>query len=540
MPGSPGAWADTGASVSGADGVDGRNSYTETTATTTIPVAGGFMLITVPDSTDPLTAPDGGISWMVPGNIVFVETAGFFQYLNPVGANQAALLNLRNDATGEYLSNAVSGTLAIGSAVVPGGLQGPAGLPVEFSSGAPDPTTAPAGGASGAYIQSGTGGTYWYYNGTTAGPWTDTGIGVTGPAGPTGASGANGHTPVLTMTTLAPSGGVVGDWHIQQVNGGKWQVYYNNGGWVGFAAGTILGNRLIGTSTTTDPNTAGITTGLNVNDYYQTLITGQYTFWTWNGTIWVASFTFATSGGSSAPVDAEYVVAVANATLSNERVANATATVVPDTTVPGQMRWNIPDDGVTNAKLNNVPSNTFKGLGLGGPANPIDLTANQASTILDTATDPFVRTSAIPGGTVSLQSATNGSPVLGDGRGTGDKVWTMERGIQYQPSVQPSAGTGTTFVFQTDEYEHLELTLTHDTVTLSYDPPTYDTANFMLAIDNTTAAELSFLYSASAWKANEGVTPPYTVPANTKIVLVAHYVDGFMWITNVLQNPTTL
>jgi len=51
-------------------------------------------------------------------------------------------------------------------------------------------------------------------------------------------------------------------------------------------------------------------------------------------------------------------------------------------------------DSVTNAKLDNVPAATFKGSPVGaGTVNPIDLTADQASTILDSATDPFIRTS---------------------------------------------------------------------------------------------------------------------------------------------------
>ena len=244
------------------------------------------------------------------------------------------------------------------------------------------------------------------------------------------------------------------------------------------------------------------------------------------------------TGGSGAPVDAEYVVATSNATLSAERVATATATIAPDVTVAGQMRWNVPDDGITNAKLNNVPSNTFKGLGLGGPANPIDLTANQASTILDTATDPFVRTSAIPGGTSTFQSISDGSPVLGDGRQTGTNVWTMQRSIQYVAHAQSSAGVGTTLVFPADTYQQFDLTLTHDSVHLAYTAPAHDTSNFIFSVNNTTGGELSFLYDS--WKANEGVTVPYTLLGGARIALIAHYYDGFMVITDVIQNTTTL
>lgn len=41
-------------------------------------------------------------------------------------------------------------------------------------------------------------------------------------------------------------------------------------------------------------------------------------------------------GGGSAPVDAEYIVAVADPTLVNERVLTDSATVTWDFTVPGQ------------------------------------------------------------------------------------------------------------------------------------------------------------------------------------------------------------
>lgn len=492
------------------------------------------------------TVAAGENAWMTPGQVVYIQTAGYFQVLNLVGTTQVALINLRNNTTGAYASNAVSGPLVVGSEISPGGIQGPAGIAVEFTSGAPDPTVAPTGGASGFYVQSGAGGTYWYYNGTSGGPWTDTSISVTGPAGATGAAGANGHTPVVTTVTSNPTGagGAAGDirWYQPSNNNGYVTIYYNLAGtWT--QGPTVQSSRLIGYSTVSaTPNPGNLPA--NVSDYYWSYVAGRLVFSVCTvagspGT-WVSAIDILITGGSGAPVDAEYVVATSNPTLSAERVATATATVVPDVTVAGQMRWNIPDDGVTNAKLNNVPSNTFKGLGLGGPANPIDLTANQASAILDTATDPFVRASAIPGGTSTFQSISDGSPVLGDGRQTGTNVWTMQRAIQYVPNAQSSAGTGTTLTFETDSYEQHDLTLTHDSVTLAYDPPVHDTANFLFSINNTTGGELSFLYSAGAWQANEGVTVPYTLLGGAKVALIAHYYDGFMVITAVIQNPTTL
>ena len=51
------------------------------------------------------------------------------------------------------------------------------------------------------------------------------------------------------------------------------------------------------------------------------------------------------------------------------------------------------NDIVTNANLANVPTNTIKGRVAAGTGDPQDLTADQASTVLDTATDPLMRTS---------------------------------------------------------------------------------------------------------------------------------------------------
>jgi hypothetical protein len=52
--------------------------------------------------------------------------------------------------------------------------------------------------------------------------------------------------------------------------------------------------------------------------------------------------------GNPAPVDAEYVVSVANATLTNERVVTDTATVTWDRTTPGQIKANAAAGGGGN------------------------------------------------------------------------------------------------------------------------------------------------------------------------------------------------
>jgi len=68
------------------------------------------------------------------------------------------------------------------------------------------------------------------------------------------------------------------------------------------------------------------------------------------------------------------------------------------------------NDAVTNAKLANMAAATVKGRRVSGAGDPEDLNADGVSEILDTATDPFVRTSNLPaasGDVVGPASATD-------------------------------------------------------------------------------------------------------------------------------------
>ena len=98
-----------------------------------------------------------------------------------------------------------------------------------------------------------------------------------------------------------------------------------------------------------------------------------------------------------------------NGALPNHSAALLTSGIVPDARMPdltgdvttseGAVATTIANDAVTNAKAANMAADTIKGRANGaGTGDPTDLTANQVSTILDTATDPFLRTSAGGGG----------------------------------------------------------------------------------------------------------------------------------------------
>lgn len=109
----------------GTNGTNGWNAFSILSAATTIPAAQTQALFTF---TDP-----PGNRWMEAGQIVAVQsggsggTPGYYRVMSFVGFTQVNLLNLRDDTTGAYATNLVSGTFVLGMKVGPGGLQGPPG-----------------------------------------------------------------------------------------------------------------------------------------------------------------------------------------------------------------------------------------------------------------------------------------------------------------------------------------------------------------------------------------------------------------------------
>ena len=80
----------------------------------------------------------------------------------------------------------------------------------------------------------------------------------------------------------------------------------------------------------------------------------------------------------------------------------------------GSQAATIAASAVTNAKMANMADQTIKGNDSGGAAAPQDLTANEVSTVLDGATDPFVRTSAVgAGGITELTGDVTAGPGSG-------------------------------------------------------------------------------------------------------------------------------
>ncbi len=128
--------------------------------------------------------------------------------------------------------------------------------------------------------------------------------------------------------------------------------------------------------------------------------------------------TVTVTGGSSVEVDVTYGVVNGSGgitTLTGDVTAGpasgSTAATIANLAVTTAK---IAEDAVTNAKLANVAAATIKGSPVGaGTINPVDLTPDQASTVLDTATDPFQRVSASTVGTVTSVSVVTANGISG-------------------------------------------------------------------------------------------------------------------------------
>jgi len=105
---------------SGLNGVDGINAFNFTTASFSMPAVNSNVTVNV-KATNPFKN-----SWFAVGQVVFIETAGYFQVVSIAGSNQVTLENLGySDAN--FTPAAPATTIASNVKVSPAGLKGSTG-----------------------------------------------------------------------------------------------------------------------------------------------------------------------------------------------------------------------------------------------------------------------------------------------------------------------------------------------------------------------------------------------------------------------------
>lgn len=108
-PGEPGA--------DGTNGVDGLNAFTTVSTAFLMPAEGGTVSAVV-----------GQTEFMVVGQTLYVQTAGYMVVSSITNLITVVLQNPESTASSLYLTNAAPGTnIPVGSKVGPAGIQGPAG-----------------------------------------------------------------------------------------------------------------------------------------------------------------------------------------------------------------------------------------------------------------------------------------------------------------------------------------------------------------------------------------------------------------------------
>lgn len=116
----------------GADGADGADGSAGENAFSTLSVA-----FTMPAELASATATVGSTLWMVPGEVVYIQSLGSLQVVAVLTSTTFTAKNLEDTANGMYASNAAPGTVApINSKVGPAGQQGPTGTIVGTAVGA--------------------------------------------------------------------------------------------------------------------------------------------------------------------------------------------------------------------------------------------------------------------------------------------------------------------------------------------------------------------------------------------------------------------
>lgn len=108
----------------GTNGTDGINAYSLTTDSFVMPAEGDDVQVDV-DNSEWQVQEEGAI----PGQIVVVQFAGYFEVVSVDSATQVTIRNIADAANDIYPGNAAPATvIPTGSKMSPAGIQGPAGL----------------------------------------------------------------------------------------------------------------------------------------------------------------------------------------------------------------------------------------------------------------------------------------------------------------------------------------------------------------------------------------------------------------------------
>lgn len=144
-------------------------------------------------------------------------------------------------------------------------------------------------------------------------------------------------------------------------------------------------------------------------------------------------------------LDGGNLTVIGNAQVNGNNTGDQTITLTGDVTGTGTGSFaaTIANDAVTNAKAANMAQATVKGrAAAAGTGDPTDLTADQVSTILDSATDPFQRASRELTASLSSDFTTSSASYV-DVTGLAVTLAANSRYMVLIDGAYQSANTGT-------------------------------------------------------------------------------------------------
>lgn len=161
--------------------------------------------------------------------------------------------------------------------------------------------------------------------------------------------------------------------------------------------------------------------------------------------------TIAATGGGGAPTDAEYLTGATHTGLSAERVVTDTTTIAWDLSVGGQAKANVPNDGITYAKLQNISAtDTVLGRATAGAGDPEEIPCTAAGrALIDDTTAGAQRATLGLGDAATKNVGTSAGTIaagddsrLSDARSPTAHKTTHEPGGGDAMTVDAAAGTG--------------------------------------------------------------------------------------------------
>lgn len=143
------------------------------------------------------------------------------------------------------------------------------------------------------------------------------------------------------------------------------------------------------------------------------------------------------------------------------------------------------------------------------------------------------------GGVGNFQQVSDASPVLGSGRRTGNRIWTMERSIQYAPLDVNITSLLTTTLDTSYQWQRLSIQVVSFALNWTAVASGIN-CEWIFEFTNDSGAPTTITYTAGRWTKSPGVTQPVILAAGEVATIHCYQHEGLMNIAFVEQGVTAI